>query len=415
MHKAEEALTSQTNFPQLIPSHKKDERRLLSVLMASLDILPEFRGAFFKEVGYLSGKSCNYISHMEPQYNHSSLSNARPDGLAICTRGKNTWSAFIEAKANSQIIATEQIQSYTELAYKLGVNSVISISNTYPSSTIELPYSLPQSKRKKRDVYHLAWPQIRSILNVVINSGKLTKCEKQIAKQILRFFNNPEHGIITFDQMSIDWPKFVKAVDIGINIKNQKGFSEIVSDWQQERRDLFNKLSTKLDSAIKIKHAAGAKSTISEKTNLDKTLLNDQHLLTASYQILDANSVLEVSANIKAKTIRVELKINTPENKKAGATLSWLSKKIKPLNNAGYFLNIRWPNSRTDKILSLDDFLKLPSESGSRQTAKPKRISIFYLENDVRKFSSRKGFIEKLEATTNKILEDIKRCDLMKL
>lgn len=82
---------------QLIPSFKKTERRLLSVFMWVLDIVPEFRGEVLELVGYRGGKTSDYKSFMEPSsiYNASEIvrhpeavSNGRkslPNSISIVT------------------------------------------------------------------------------------------------------------------------------------------------------------------------------------------------------------------------------------------------------------------------------------------------------------------------------------------
>ncbi len=113
-------LVSENNRPQLIPAFGKSERKLLSVFMAIMDIVPEFRGEILKLCGYNSGKTSQYISYMEPQYNSHNLPSHRPDGLVVCARGSSHWTAFIEAKSEDNKIRSEQILDYADLANKLG-------------------------------------------------------------------------------------------------------------------------------------------------------------------------------------------------------------------------------------------------------------------------------------------------------
>jgi hypothetical protein len=78
---------------QLIPSFKKTERRLLSVFMRVLDIVPEFRGQVLDLVGYGGGKTSEYKSFMEPSFDLLAGPSVRPDGLICCKRGAKEWSA----------------------------------------------------------------------------------------------------------------------------------------------------------------------------------------------------------------------------------------------------------------------------------------------------------------------------------
>jgi|GEM_PF-1519588 len=414
MQKYISLLKSRKNKPQLIPSFKKPERRLLSVIMAAIDIIPEFRGELLSMVNYGSGKTCKYQSHMEPQYDSPEPIGVRPDGLIVCQRGSKEWSAFIEAKAEDKEIGSEQIQSYTNLAAKLNVDTVISISNTFAATPEELPYHLPNSKKKQREVYHLAWPQIRTLISNMLEEGKFNSdLSTKLAKEILHFMSDPQNGVRTFDQMSQYWPKLVEAISIDVNIKNQIGFVDIVSDWQQERRDLLDKLTSYINSPVKIRHASGAKSTQADRTKYDRELLGNKFELESEFQFTDDNQKLLVNANLKTKEIKIDFSFDCPKGKKAKATTSWLSKQLKHLEGQSYFIKIDWPGYGKDTLVRFDDFIKFPEIYSDKQSSAPKRIHLFTLTNDTRKFKSRKGFIEDLENKMDVILEDMQEAELL--
>jgi len=82
------------NAAQLIPSFKQTERRLLSVFMRTMDIVPEFRGHILQYVGYRGGKTSEYKSFMEPTFDLLDTPSIRPDGLIACQRGQKTWTAL---------------------------------------------------------------------------------------------------------------------------------------------------------------------------------------------------------------------------------------------------------------------------------------------------------------------------------
>lgn len=414
MQKYVNLLKSKNNKPQLIPSYKKPERRLLSVVMAAIDILPEFRGELLSIINYGSGKTCKYQSHMEPQYEYPEPLGVRPDGLIVCKRGAKEWSAFIEAKAEDKEIGTEQIQAYANLASKLDVDAIISISNTFAASPEELPYHLPESKKKKREIYHLAWPQIRSLISNMLEEQKFdSDANTKLAKEILYFMSDSQNGVRTFDQMSQHWPKFIEAVSIGVNIKNQIGFVDIVSDWQQERRDLLDKLTNSVNMPVRILHASGVRSNQTDRTHYDRELLGSNFELESEFQFIEDRQTLLVNANLKTKEIKINFSFNSPKGKKARAAVSWLSKQINFLEGKSYFLKIDWPGYGTDIPIKLDDFIKFPESHSEKKDAAPKRINIFTITNDTRKFKSRKAFIEDLESKVDTMLADMRNADFL--
>ena len=409
-----ELLKSKDNQPQLIPSYKKCERRLLSVLMATIEIVPTFRSALLSSFGYGSGKTSTYQSFMEPRYDHPDLSNLRPDGLIVCARGSTVWSAFIEAKAEDKEIATEQMETYSHLAAKLGVDSVISISNTFTTAPEELPYHFPVGRRKQRKVFHIAWPQIRTLLSQLLEDQRLESLtEVKIVHEVLRFMGDPLNGVRTFDQMSSEWPKFVDAVNIDINIKNQVGFSEIVSDWQQGRRDLLDKLSLQVQGGVRIRHKAGVRSGHDERTKVDKQILAEAHELVSEYEFLEFKQSLKTIANLKSRSLKTEFSFECPENKKSRGAVSWIAKTCEPLAGKNYYLRIEWPGYGTNETILLDDFLKFPDGQHGEHTSPPKRVFLIQMYSDARRFRNRKSFVEDVERQVTLTLENLRTTPLL--
>lgn len=154
--KAVTELSSSENTPRLIPVSKQTERRLLSVFMALLDLIPSIRADFLAKCGFGAGKTSTMQSYMEVSYSSPRLADVRPDGLIACKRGNTTWGAFIEAKAEGKTIRPEQIQDYADLAASLDLDAIITISNEFAVSPSELPYHVAASKRRKREIYHFA-------------------------------------------------------------------------------------------------------------------------------------------------------------------------------------------------------------------------------------------------------------------
>ncbi len=377
--------------------------------MAVLDIVPSFRGEILKLCDYNSGKTCQYKSFMEPQYSSPNLPNYRPDGLMICKRGTTYWSAFIEAKSDNNKIRSEQVLEYADLASKLNIDAVISISNEFALNPKELPYTLKGNKRRKREIFHLSWPQIRTCLGIFIGStNDCNDAELQVLHHALSFMLHDKSGVETYDMMPIEWTKFVQSASTELGFSSSTpGLMEIVHGWQQERRDLCAKLNGIVDGGVELRHPSGARSTPKEITAFDKKLLADSYKLKAGYFLKNSKTRFHVTSDLRACCHRFAIEINTPKGKKAKATINWLCEELSNLNNNNYSIRLNWPGRGEDTTIELANLLKYPDTAFNGQKEAPKTVSIITRDRNVRRFKSRKQFIEDLEKNAINLIKDI--------
>jgi hypothetical protein len=396
-----EELSSTKNYPKLIPHYKQTERRLLSVFMSLLDMVPQIRSEFLSKCGYGAGRTCTLQSYMEVGFSSAKYSDVRPDGLLCCKRGSSTWSAFIEAKSEKSPIRPEQIQDYVNLAASLDVDAIITISNEFALSPIELPYHLPVSKRKKRDVYHFAWADIRTFLALQLNSDSMSELEIQLVQACLDFMWNPVSGVATYDAMPPKWPDFVQAasVTLGFGAKTQ-GITEIIHGWQQERRDLNSKLIQETGLHVGLSHDAGTKATPEDRLSFDRRAMADNYELSAGYGFSTSKARLRVLAELKSCRTSVMLEIPPPPDKKAKATVSWFVASLADLEIGDASVSFDWKGRNQERTMTVAQLLANPEAAYEGQKDAPKAIRVVTSVHDVRRFKSRKKFIEDVEGLT---------------
>lgn len=387
------------NLPQLIPVYKKPERKLLSVFMAVLDIVPEFRGEFFRKCGFPSGKTCQYRSFMEPRYSSPNLPKKEPDGLVVCTRGNSSWSAFIEAKAEKNKIRPEQILDYADLASRLEIEAIISISNEYALKPTELPYSIAGNKRKKRAIFHFSWSELRVSIGLFIGaSNSCNDAELAVLQHAFNYMSSDRSGVTTFDSMPKDWKNFVESANTTLGFStNTSGVMEIVYGWQQERRDLGAKLNDAIGGGVELRHPAGARATPQECTAFDKDQLANEYRLLAGYFFKRSKCTLHVTSDLRACRHNFVLALKPLSGKKAKATVSWLAKKLEGLSTDQYKIGFNWPGRGEDTLVGLEKLFRSPDSIYQGQKEGPKSVALICGYRNVRRFKSQKQFIEDLE------------------
>lgn len=386
----------------LIPSHKKTERRLLSVLMAAMDIVPAFRDNILSEAGYGSGKTCQYQSYMEPEFDVLNSPPGRPDGVIFCERGKTNWSAFIEAKSDSNNIDSDQIARYAELAAFLDIDAVISISNEHALTSTDLPYNIQAKKLKKRKVIHFSWSEVVIQIELMLGAqSALNTTEELLMREVLAYMTTSGNGVLTFDQMPESWNNFVTQANAphGLN-KNTQGVNEVIHAWQQERRDLKLKLLRKHGSDVDLwfDRASSNDPKVRNKNDIERLVNNYE--LGACYTFKNSKVDMYVTSDLKACLSRVVAVIRTPKNKKAKGVVTWLLNSLSDCQYEQLGIHLDWPRTKDDIFTTLGE-LRLHPEIGT-QTLKdaPTEVRLTLAIQSVRSFKSRKKFISELETTT---------------
>ncbi len=400
-----EELISDKNTPRLIPSFKQPERKLLSVFMSMLECSPNIRAEFLAQCGCRIAKTGAYQSLMEVSYKGSKYPDVRPDGLVWCRRGQTDWAAFIEAKADVGKIRTEQIQDYAQLADQVGVPVVITISNDFALKPDEPPYNIPKAKLKSRDLYHFAWADIRTFLELQRSNADLCEFELYVLDQCLEFFWEDGAGIRTYDAMPEGWPAFVEASSTALGFNsNIKGFSEIVYGWQQERRDLCSKLTHNLHRRVSLRHSAGIRADEDTRAKEDRRALSEDYLITAGFYIENEKLLLDVRADLRACKVACSMDLPLPEGKGNKALTTWLIKCLADVDADDAMLFFDWPGTKDDMQIGLAKFRDDPELVVAIRKDAPRRINISLCTHSVRRFKSRKLFIEDLEATAFRML-----------
>jgi len=400
---------------QLIPSFKKTERRLLSVFMRVLDIIPEFRGHILELVGYRGGKTSDYKSFMEPSFDLLNSPHVRPDGLLTCKRGAKEWCALVEAKSDNHNIRPEQVADYTNLAKLLNIDTVISISNEFASEPSQLPYTLVKSKRKGRNIYHLSWSQLASEMTLFLEGkNKLNQAEQMVMGEAIRYFSAKDSGVSTFDEMSPSWKDFVDSANtvIGFNT-NTPGVIDIVKDWQQEQRDLGIKLNEKIGGGVETWYPTKLRHDPVERRKSIRERLTSQYQLEAIYIFKESKTKLSILADLRACSTTYVYDFAPPSGKQIRALSSWLGRLLATHSGNDFKVMLDWPGREPHSIYNASEIVHHPEIIINKRNYLPKSISLVTSQQDARRFKSRKRFIEDLEKGADNLVSIVSRFELI--
>ncbi|MEM8937214.1 MAG: hypothetical protein AAGC77_12475, partial [Pseudomonadota bacterium] len=227
-------------FPVLPDSQK--EQKTLSIFLAAITSVKPLAERCLAIVDQKIGKRTDVKCFTEVTLtNEIKGFKDRPDALLVVKSGKRSWSALIEAKTGKNLLDSDQIERYLQLAKVNGVDAVITISNQLtPSPRIHPIWS--RALPKNLELFHISWAAILTQAFLLIAS-KTDPFENDdeafITSEFIRYLEHPMSGVLPLSQMNKEWPDLVKAVQSGHppNPKTPE-VASMVAMWHQEARDV---------------------------------------------------------------------------------------------------------------------------------------------------------------------------------
>ena len=145
---------------RLIPTiaESRKEQRLVSILLATMSVVPAFAKHLLERFGVRTGKTSELLAYTEVEFspsdaNDNGNSKDRPDGILALSTRKSWWLALLEAKTDNSEIDQEQIHRYAKIARAYGIDAVITLSNQLTPLPTHVPYSIPKALKESRQFF----------------------------------------------------------------------------------------------------------------------------------------------------------------------------------------------------------------------------------------------------------------------
>lgn len=310
---------------RLIPTLKTgDEMALTSIFLSAVRLIKEFRDSIFKEIKLSrSGKAYYYTEAV-----FEGFPNNRIDGLIIIvTKGVITDAVFLEMKSKNNGIDPNQIDSYLQVATKLKVEKLVTVSNEFVADPTHSPISIKVPK--KISLLHFSWTYFVTLGQLLLYKNDTNiedEDQVEIMKEVLTYFDSPLSGVCGYTQMKYGWKELAE------NIHGQKPLKEsdeyihdAVLSWYEEVKDMTLLLSRKLGVLAK----STSRTSNSLKSDVKKVVRHNY--VSANIAIKNAVSDIKIKAEFERRTVNMSIKITPPLDKGNVARISWL---IKQLENA---------------------------------------------------------------------------------
>jgi hypothetical protein len=387
-------------FPALAETQK--ERRTLSIFLACLLSVREFRETLLRTIGRRIGARSSLSAYTEVVFkSESSPTGDRPDGLIVVTTGKNEWRALVEAKIGRNDLSTEQVERYLELAKAQKIDAVITISNQF--TPVPDHHPCQPNKRMIRSVplYHWSWTFIMTQAHLLNQNEAVDDVDQVfILSEFLRFLDHPSAGVSSFNSMNPEWKGVVETIRTGGRLlKNAEGTQNTVASWFQESQDLALKLAKKLEVPVRVRlkrsHREDPKARLAEGIDI----LCNEGKLRAEFDIPDAVDQLRVVCDARTRSVAASMRLDAPMDRKStAARVNWLLRQIKADEIDGFFVRAFWPGRARLTQASLAELRVNPSAiQAENPSLAPTSFEVVYVREAGARFSGPRSFIEEVE------------------
>ena len=388
-------------FPVLADTAK--EGRTLSVFLACLSRIQEFGSTLLKPLGLSVGIQSRIQAFTEITLAKSIEGQfKRPDGLIAISRGKQSWSAIVEAKIKQSPLEKQQISDYMKLARANGIDAVITVSNQFAA----VPSHHPVAKLKPPknvQLFHWSWASILTHAKLLLAFRDVEDPDQRfLLTELVRFLEHPISGVVRFDTMKGNWKAVVKSVKTDSPLKKTSDdVTRAVASWHQETRDLALKLTESVSSNVMIRLSRAHKNDPKKRIKDDIDSLSRTKELCAEYVVPDAASPIRIVANLGKWTINVSMRLPAPTDKqKTRARVNWILRQLKESDSKDLHICAYWPRRAEATQQPLESVRENPDvlQTENRSLA-PTSFEIRMVRDVGGRFSGAKTFIKELEET----------------
>lgn len=403
---------------RLIPTvaDSKKEERATSILLAALMSVHEFRQVMLQSVGVRVGSRAKLEGWTEVVFASDMVGKKappkeRPDGLLILQTGKKTWRALIEAKIDNNEVTEKQLKGYIDKAKEHGIDAVITITNQFAALPTHHPVKLPKTRTKAVDVFHWSWTYAMTQASLLVESdGIEDEDQRYLLDEVISYFDAKGSGVVGFRSMNAEWPSVVQSV-----MKNtclNKSSDEVVntvSSWHQEQRELCLKMWPLIGSQVDLKLPRAHRKDPQQRLTDDCEALVKEHQLTTTLVIPNAASDVDVTVDIKGRSLTCSMKLEAPKDKQSTkARLNWLLRQLPETEDNNLHIKAIRAGRAPSTNESIEALRKHPELiEADNSSAAPIAFEVFYTLDLAGKFQKVRVFIDQLEAAVPYFYEKV--------
>ena len=389
---------------RLIPviADSRKEQRAASVLLAVMSAVPDLAHSILSHFGQRVGSRSSVNTFTEISFpSEQGHRGDRPDGMVVVQTGSRAWSALFEVKIGSAELELDQIERYLHLARDNAVDALNTISNQFAALPTHHPISVSKTLTRRVSLFHISWTAILTEAILLHENAVITDPEQAfLLREFVRFLSHDSVGMNGYQQMPPQWRDLTDLVQAGgVPSKSTPGINEIVAGWFEEVRDLSLQTSQILGTRVEVKLSSKHRTEPELRLKDGIVELCKTSSLTTDLRIPDSASDLEVCADLKTRTIRTNMTLDAPKDRKRNsARVNWLLRQLKETQADGISVHTDWASRAPDTVYPLATLRENPKLVDESESNAPIRaLGITMHRNVGGKFRGRKTFIGELE------------------
>ena len=312
----------------------EQERRATSALLAVMSSVREFGRVLTQPLGAPAGQLQTFI---EVPFKLGDK-QCFPDGLIRIVRGQRQWTALVEVKTAGNVLQTEQLERYLDVAREHEFDALITISNEIPPVAGQHPTTVDKRKLKKVVLHHLPWSEI--LTQAVMQKeyrGVADLDQAWILGELIRYLEHPRSGAMEFSDMGAAWVPARDAVGAGTLRPGDAFAQEVAGRFDALVRYASLKLGRQL--GIEVVPALNRRDTTDPATRTQSLVnqLASEGTMTGGLKIPGAVGPLAVTADLRAGKIICQVDVDAPKEGRPATRVNWL---VRQLRNAPEVLRI---------------------------------------------------------------------------
>lgn len=394
-------------FPVLADTSK--EGRSVSILLACLANVGGFGRSLLDTVGQRVGSRTRVETFTEICFQSQDEKRPRPDGLIVLT-GTKQWKAIIEAKIGNSELELSQVEGYLDLARDNDVDALITISNQFAAVPAVHPLQLSSSARRRIELFHWSWMHVLTEASLLLANDEIEDADQRfVLNEMVRFLTHPSTGVKGFDQMPASWTDLVNSVQAGAVLSpSSEETRETIGAWHQVVRDLSLTISRQIGVEVSPKIPREHLRDLDARAKADAARLCDERCLSATLMIPDAAAPIDVSADIRARSLSISMRLRAPEERKGSkARINWLLRQLGPVDE-NWHVRLHWPGRSAFTQKPLATLRAAPDQAADERADLVVYSFEILLVRDIgARFSQRKNFIAELEAIVPQFYDQV--------
>ncbi len=384
---------------RLIPLLKTgDEGALTSIFLSAVRLIKEYRDSIFKELKLSRGGKPHYFTEVVFK---DIDETSRIDGLIIIvSKGVIKEAVIFEMKNKNKSVDKLQVERYISLSKKIGINTMVTVSNEFVSNSSQSP--VKAKAPKNFSLFHFSWTYLMTKGQLLLfkNDANIKDEDQvEIMREVLYYLDSPSSGVSGYHVMKPGWKETVDKINNRIPLKvSDSCLEEAVESWHEEEKDMGLLLSRKL--GIYVKSTSRSKDSVKDDI---RKIINDQELI-GNLSVKNSVSDIKIRIDFEVRTVSMMVKVSPPLDKGTKARITWIAKQLetaKKKNEKAFdliakdlLIEVNVKHAREHIRVPLAGFDLLHEEINSRDIL---AFNIVYMNKLGASFGSNKKFITLIE------------------